>query len=180
MNIVDRLIGVVTFYKREARRCLKSKSYLASSIMQVSALEGALQAMCFMYPEEIKGTTTYKRKRFRRARYRALEFTLFELINIADEAEWFPAKKITWGKRATLAGFAHEIRKLRNFVHPGSWARERVPTKFSKKVFDVIVEVFDVTVDPRSGSLRFGMRSRIAHFVGYDARFQTAFASPFG
>lgn len=147
MNIVDRLTKVVNFYNAEARRCKKSKSYLAASIMQVSALEGALQAMCFLYSEDVKRTTSYKRKRFRRDRYRALEFSLFELINIADELVWFPAKKVTWGRRAALAGFAHEIRKLRNFVHPGTWARERVPTKFSKKVVNVIVEVFDVAID---------------------------------
>jgi hypothetical protein len=53
-------------------------------------------------------------------------------------------KKSNWGKRTSLAGFAHEIRKLRNFVHPGVWARERTPTKFSKKSHEVILEVFDV------------------------------------
>ena len=72
MSITDRLIEVVTFYNNEARRCVKAKSYLAASIMQVAALEGALQAMCFLYPEEMKRTTIYKHKRFRRSRYRAL------------------------------------------------------------------------------------------------------------
>ena len=33
---------------------------------------------------------------------------------------------------------------------------------------------------PRNGSLRFGVMWRIAHFVGHDARFETAFASPVG
>ncbi len=166
MSITDRLIEVVTFYNNEARRCVKAKSYLAASIMQVAALEGALQAMCFLYPEEMKRTTIYKHKRFRRSRYRALEFTLYELINIADESGWFPAKKITWGKRATLAGFAHELRRLRNFVHPGSWARERVPTKFSKKVFDVIVEVFDVAVDWLMHRVHQGLRKRMEKSAG--------------
>ena len=55
-----------------------------SKDVPVSALEAALQAMCFIYPEDVKRTTVYRRKRFRRKRYRALEFTLFELINIAD------------------------------------------------------------------------------------------------
>jgi hypothetical protein len=150
MDISNRLSQIATFYNREARRCAKSKSYLAASIMQVSALEAALQAMCFVYPEEVRRTATFQRKKlnkkFKRQRYRALEFSLFELIKIADEAAWFPAKKFTWGKRTTLAGFAHEIRQLRNYVHPGIWARERVSTKFSKHVFNVIVEVFDGAV----------------------------------
>jgi hypothetical protein len=115
--------------------------------MQVSALEAALQAMCFMYPRDVRQTQTFQRKRFRKTRYRALELSLFELINIANELAWFPSKKINWGKRTTLAGFAHEIRKLRNFVHPGVWARERKPTKFSKQSHTVILEVFDVSTD---------------------------------
>ncbi len=122
MHISDRLLEIATFYNREARRCVKSKSYLAAAIMQVSALEAALQAMCFMYPDEVKRTTMFQRKRFKGKRHRALEFSLYELINIAEELVWFPAKKINWGERITLAGFAHEIRKLRNFVHPGVWA----------------------------------------------------------
>lgn len=52
---------------------------------------------------------------------------------------------ITWGKRATLGGFAHELRKLRNYVHPGVWAPEHPETmKFTKKVYGVAYEIFDV------------------------------------
>jgi hypothetical protein len=161
MYVSDRLLQIATFCNREARRCAKSKSYLAASIMQVSALEAALQAMCFVYPEEARRTATFQRKKFKRPRYRALEFTLFELINIASESAWFPTKKVTWGKRTTLAGFAHEIRRLRNYVHPGIWARERVPTKFSKQVFDVIVEVFEVATDWLVHRVHQGLKKRL-------------------
>src|SRR5208282_3053843 len=106
MEISDRLIQIATFYNAEARRCRKSRGYLAASIMQASALEAALQAMCFMYPREVRRTATFQRKRFKRPRYRALDLSLNDLINIADELAWFPAKKVTWGKRTTLAGFA--------------------------------------------------------------------------
>jgi hypothetical protein len=114
--------------------------------MQIAVLEASLQAMCFLYPEEAKRTATFGKKRFRRKRNRALEFTLNELINLAEEAGWFPQKQVLWaGKRASLCGFTHEIRKLRNFVHPAVWAQERPPnTKFSKGVFGVVYKVFDV------------------------------------
>lgn len=98
MTISDRLSQLATFYNNEARRCVKSRSYLAASIMQASALEAALQAMCFLYAKDVKRTATFRRKRFRRARYRALEFSLYELINIADELVWFPAKEDHLGK----------------------------------------------------------------------------------
>ena len=52
--------------------------------------EAGLQAMCFLYPDEIKSTTVYAKKHFRGKRYRALEFSLHQLINIADELAGFP------------------------------------------------------------------------------------------
>ena len=101
--------------------------------------------MCFLYPEQVKKTAMYQKKRFRRKRSRALEFSYYELINIADELSWFPPKRITWGKRATLAGFAHELRKLRNYVHPGKWAPEHPETvRFTKRVYEVAYEICDV------------------------------------
>ena len=116
MGISDRLITVVNFYHREAERCVRGRAYLAACVMQGAALEGGLQAMCFLYPEDLRKTNVYQRKvkrGFRRKRNKALEFKYAELIDIADELSWFPPKRITWGKRTTLAGFAHELRKLR-------------------------------------------------------------------
>jgi hypothetical protein len=72
---------------------VRSRSFLAAAIMQVSALEAALQAMCFLYPKEVRRTTVFQRKRFKGTRYRALAFSLYEPINIADELAWFPPKK---------------------------------------------------------------------------------------
>ncbi len=133
-------------YRREARKCARGKAYLAATVMHVAAFETGLQLMCFLYPAEVKRTAVYTKKKFRGKRCRALEFSLYQLINIAEELGWFPSKRITWaGKRATLGGFSHEIRKIRNYVHPGEWARDRIdPLKFSKGVYSVVDEVIDV------------------------------------
>lgn len=146
MNISDRLNDLMLSYHREARRCLRAKAYLAATVMQVAAFEAGLQAMCFLYPEEVKRTTVYVKKRFRGKRHRALEFSLHQLINIADELGWFPSKRIRWaGKRTTVAGYSHEIRRVRNYVHPGEWARDRAdPLRFTKGVYGVVNEVIDV------------------------------------
>lgn len=148
MEMYDRLGKLANFYKREADKCLRGRAYLAACVMQAAALEAFLQAMCFLYPEDIKKTTVYQKKKkngFRRKRNKALDFKYFELINIADELSWFPAKRITWGKRTNVAGFVHELRKLRNYVHPGVWAPERPSTmKFTKVVYDGVYEIFDV------------------------------------
>lgn len=145
MGISDRLIETAGRYHREARKCVRARAYLPACIMQVSVLETALMAMCFLYPVQVRRTTTFLKKKFRRRRSKALDFTLYELIRIADELGWFPSKVITWGKRATLAGFAHQIRKLRNFVHPSVWAAERSETTpFNKATFEVVYEIYEV------------------------------------
>lgn len=146
MGIADRLIEITTLYHREARKCAKGRAYLAAVVLQVSALEAALQAMCSIYAKDVKTTTVYQKKKFRGKRNRALEFTLTQLINIARELSWFPPKRIVWaGRRTDLAGFAHEIREIRNFVHSGKWAREsQNATKFTRDMYDAVYEVFDV------------------------------------
>jgi len=146
MNISDRLNNLATFYHREAGKCVRGKAYLAAVVMQMAALEAALQAMCFLYPGEIKKTDVYRKKKFRSKRNKALDFSLNQLINIADELSWFPKKRITWaGKRTSLAGFAHEIREIRNLVHPGKYAlRKWYDMKFNKGTYEVTCEIFDV------------------------------------
>ncbi len=146
MNISDRLNELAKVYDSEARKCLRARAYLGASVMQVAAFEAGLQAMCFVYPEDVKKTSVYQRKRFRGRKNRALEFSLYQPINIAAELSWFPPKLFTWaGKRASIAGFSHEVRKVRNVVHPGEWGRKEWETmKFTKGLYQVVYEVFDV------------------------------------
>ncbi len=146
LEISSRLGKLATFYHREARRCSRGRAYLGASVMEVAAIEAALQAMCFLYPQLVKKTVVYGQKRFRGKRYKALEFSLYELIKIADELSWFPRKRTSWGgKRTTLAGFSHEIRYIRNHVHPGVWAREQPgTTELTKGTYEDVREVVEV------------------------------------
>jgi len=114
--------------------------------MQASPLEAALQAMCFIYTTDIRKTATYQRKHFHGKKNKALEFSLYELVNIATELAWFSAKRITYGRRRTdLASLVHEIRDLRNHVHPSKWARKHPKTlRINKAVYAAVFDVIDV------------------------------------
>lgn len=146
MNISDRLTFLARFYHKEAQRCSQGRAYLAACVMQGAALEGALHCLCFLYPDDVRRTAVFKRKKFRHKRNKALDFTYNELINIADELGWFPPRRfLIWGKRTNVAGWAHELRKLRNYVHPGVWAPQRPESlKFTKGVYAAVYEIFDV------------------------------------
>jgi hypothetical protein len=63
MNTSDRLVELATFYHREARRCERGRAFMAASVMVVAAFEAAIQAMCFLFPAEVKTTTVYAHKR---------------------------------------------------------------------------------------------------------------------
>ena len=127
-----------------------------------AALEASLHGMCFLYPENVKQTLIHQRKRFRRKRSKALDFTFKELIDIADELGWFPPKEVTWGKRTTLAGFAHELRKLRNYVHPGVWAPEQPTTmKFTKATYRVVYEISTIARSWLLHRIHESLRKRI-------------------
>lgn len=146
MDISDRLSKLANYYHHEAERCARGRAYLGAAAIQVAALEALLHAMCFLYPSAVKRTTVYARMRFRRRRNKALDFKLYQLINIASELGWFPHKQVTWGgRRANLAGFAHEMRDLRNYVHPGKWAPENSDTtKFTRATYLVASEIIEV------------------------------------
>jgi len=146
MNISDRLTHLAVFYYKEAQRCSRGRAYLAACVMQGAALEAALQCLCFLYPDDVRKTAIFQRKRFRRKRNKALEFKYFELINIADELGWLPSRRfLVWVTKTNVAGWAHELRKLRNYVHPGVWAPERPESmKFTKGVYGAVYEIFDV------------------------------------
>lgn len=141
----DRLLRAATLYHREARKCIKGKAYLAAVVLKAAALEAALQSMCAVYTKDVRKTAVYRAKKFRRKRDRVLEFTFKQLIDIASELNWFPTKRTSWaGRRTTLAGFAHEVREVRNFIHPGRFAKDRKPMKFSKGTYEAVDEVCDV------------------------------------
>lgn len=147
MFMSDRLQQSARFYHREAEKCLRGRAFLGACVMQAAALEGLLQAMCLLYPDQVKKTAVYQKRSkrgFRRKRNKALDFRYAELINIAAELSWFPPKRVAvWGRRTTLAGFVHELRDLRNYVHPGVLAKDK-PVRFTKGVFNVVFEIFEV------------------------------------
>jgi hypothetical protein len=163
MNINDRLIDVINKYRREARKCEKAHAYLSASIMQAAALEASLQAMCFLYPADIKKTPVYQRKRFKSRRYKAFDFSFSQLINIAGEADWFPNKIITLGrKQTTMRELAHEVRNIRNLVHPGKWARELKSTeKVNRKLYESVYEICDVATSSLLERIYKSMRNRM-------------------
>jgi len=142
----DRLAKMSLFYHREAERCADNRAYFAACIFTGAALEALLLSMCYVEDRAVRRTPTYKQKRFRSRRNKFFEFNLYQLISIAGELKWIPAKEIGLnGRKTTLQELLHAARDTRNTIHPAVWAKEGGPLRMRKSTYEFIFEVFDVT-----------------------------------
>jgi len=90
--------------------------------MYGSALESLLLGMCFYCPEEVRKTKEYIKikKESKRKRGLFLEFTLNQLIRIAEKLKWIPLKeKIE--DIGVVEDWVRFVQETRNLVHPAKW-----------------------------------------------------------
>ena len=158
----DRLAKISLFYHREADRCANSRAYFAACVLTGAALEALLLSMCYVEDRSVRRTPTHKKKKFRSKRNRFFEFNLYQLISIAGDLKWIPAKEIRLsGRKTTLEELLHTARQTRNMIHPAVWAKEGGPSRTPKSTYESIFEIFDVTrewlVDHVHMSLRRSM-----------------------
>ena len=126
MYNVEKILNIVEKFFQEAQKCYENKCYIASLILYGATLEALLLSMCFAYPEKVKKTGAYKKKEprggGRREKEIFLEFTLGELIQVAEELEWLPMKE----RVEDLGKFKNWVKWLhmtRNLIHPALWLK---------------------------------------------------------
>jgi hypothetical protein len=163
MQMLDRLGGLALFCHREARRCFRGRADLSASIMHVMALEAALRAMCYLFAEQIRRTSTFKKKRFRGKRNKPLELTLDELVRIAEELDWLPKTRFAWcGEHVSIAGIAKDIRKAENLAKPNKAACEEPRSSlYAGGTYEVVCEIFDEVLVWLLGQMTDGLEQRM-------------------
>ena len=130
MYNIERLLDVGIKLKKEADNCFESGHYLASIVLYGAVLEALLLSMCFVYPDEVRGTEVYERvkhlclKRKIRKRGFFLEFSLNDLIKIGEDLGWLPTDRdaktgIRWCK------------ETRDLIHPARWLK---PDRYFKQI----------------------------------------------
>ena len=92
MYNLDVAMKVMENLRNEADLCFRRKCYIAALILYGSVLEALLLSMCFVYSEKVRKTQVYKKKKNKCKRKRGifLEFTLNDLINIAEGVKMVP------------------------------------------------------------------------------------------
>lgn len=162
----ERLLEISQYYYHEADRCAKSRAYFSACILAGAALEAMLLSMCYVEDRQVRRSSIYKHKvqnkKFKSKRNRFLEFRLHELINIAAELKWIPSNEIRLEKRrTTLRRLLHDVRNIRNMIHPSVWSKNGGPEKVYKRSYVAAYEVIDLTRDWLLQHVELGLRQHM-------------------
>ena len=126
MYNLEVMLKVVEKFLEEARNNFENKCYLSSLVFYGATLEAILLSMCFIYHRKVRKTQVYKRRRSQKKRAKKrgifLEFTLDELIKIAEELKWFPMDdKID--DSSIFEDWVKWVHMTRNLIHPSRWLK---------------------------------------------------------
>ncbi len=153
----DFLLRLLAIYIDEANKCEKNRVYFAGCIVLGVGIEACLLAMAKWYPEKARRTKTYQQQKKKKMD----ELGLFELIKIALDLHWITPK---------LGKSLHEVRKIRNLVHPGKHLRfetgalvSRSNYQFCRRTFEVLSETLNHEVEEsiRKQMIREGCTVRL-------------------
>ena len=116
---------IVVRFEQDARRAASAKAYSAAVISLGAGVEGLLLLRCLRSP--VKASRVAKRlpKRIRQ-RYpdEPATWTFEALIEVCLKANWLPTVETSFALYDT-ARLAHMLRLMRNYVHPGKYAKEK-------------------------------------------------------
>jgi hypothetical protein len=126
---VDELLHLANHtYQDQVNLCSDAKAYLASCIMLGATVEAMLTAVtCLLFEEAIQ---TGKAPKYKKGETKdLLDWTFFELLDVAKEAKWLPQRlKLDerWDRRAVKTPVRTDtIREIRNLVHPARYLQDR-------------------------------------------------------
>jgi hypothetical protein len=127
----DFLLELMNIYRNQALRCEKVKAYLAGCVFMVAALEAGLLAMTKINSAKVRLSQKYlgKPKKYRNVD----KWSLGDLLILAREIGWIPAK-IPGGDK--LGSFAGQVKDIRNLIHPGFYVRKMKDRKITKQHFE--------------------------------------------
>jgi hypothetical protein len=124
-ELAQALKDVVVRYEEDARRAASARSYSAAITLLGAGMEGVLLLRCLRSKKKALGVASALPKR-QRPRFTE-DPTTWSFQTLIDEclaAGWLPPISSSTAQYSP-AGLAHVLRQMRNYVHPGKYARER-------------------------------------------------------
>ncbi|MFM0062942.1 hypothetical protein [Paraburkholderia aspalathi] len=142
-DLAPAINDIISRYENEAHSAAGAKAYTAAITMVGAALEGILLLRCLLSKKKASEVAaSLPRARRPKAMERPERWTFDNLIEVCAAAGWLPAISTRLADYSP-SSLAHELRKLRNFVHPGRLAEERPWVEYDEREFQIAVAIFE-------------------------------------
>ena len=159
----EHLMQLCRLYRREADRSMKAKAYLAGCVMIGAALEADLVAMCSCYFDEIKAELIPKDRNGKPKHL--LNWTFFQLLRIARECGWLPARlkmdEDLDQKRAHIGDYTVVLKNVRNLVHSSCYLTDFTKSRLTKRWMEMCFEILEVASDHLQAKIHASIREVI-------------------
>lgn len=134
-DIIPAWRDVVVQYEDDARKAAAAGAYSAAITQLGAGLEGLLLLRCLRSKSKAQRLAASLPKRVRPTNPSDPTTWMFEsLIETCFAAGWLPLVS-TETAQYSPAGLAHLLRAMRNYVHPGRYARERPWSEVEERDF---------------------------------------------
>jgi hypothetical protein len=126
---------IVVRCEEDARRAASVKAYSAAVTSLGAGVEGLLLLRCLRSRQKARRTANKLPKRLRpRFPDDPTRWTFETLIEVCLKAGWLPPVETAVAQYNT-GGLAHLLRLMRNYVHPGKYAREKPWSKTDEREY---------------------------------------------
>lgn len=163
-EIAPAVYDIVGRYEREASIAANAGAYTAAITLMGAALEGLLLLRCLRSKKKAKAVASALPKSRRpKAIDRVERWTFDNLVEVCEVAGWLPAISTRLADYSS-SGLAHQLRILRNFVHPGRVAQDRPWIESDEREYALAAAIFETLRQTLSGAR--GKRNLAAASLG--------------
>ena len=126
------VLDLIELYESEAKKSANVEAYYAAITMLGSAAEARILLECLRQRPRVRTLVRGLPKKKQPRSANPLEWTLANLVSIANEAGWLP--NIDDGDVIhVVSGWAHRLRAIRNLLHPGRHVADKPHARLGKE-----------------------------------------------
>ena len=159
----NELMRLCRLYRREARKCMDAKAYLAACILIGAALEADLLAMCDCFADEIPDRVIPKQKNG--TPKPLINWTFYQRLRAARSAGWLPAgldlEDVWVHRKARIGDYAEVVRQIRNLVHASCYITDFPKQRVTNKRMTICYETLEIASDHLQAKVHADLRAKM-------------------
>lgn len=151
-NEIELIVrDIIVRYEKDVKRAADANAYSAAVVCLGAGLEGLLLLRC--YRSKFKSIRIAKKlPRRMRPRYSddLTTWTFNNLIEVCYTAGWLPSISTDYATYNS-AGLAHILRNMRNYIHPGRYAKDKPWSEISERDFKDAHAIYTLILSKLAG-----------------------------